>query len=130
MSPLQNWPGIQMLQPTTAPRAPPVMPQQSSPPVPAEADGPLNLSKPKGHGNNYGSRGMMNAYNGNGNRSPSQPAHVNSEPSRNAVPPGLVLPPTFMPFATFPLPSGKLITINKIINQNNIIVLNILMTKF
>ncbi|CAG7733119.1 unnamed protein product [Allacma fusca] len=103
MSPLQQWPGIQML-PTTAPRAPPVLPQQSSPPVPAEADGPLNLSKPKGNG--MSGRNMISSYNGNGNRSPPQPAHVSSDPSRSAVPPGLVLPPTFMPFATFPLPSG------------------------
>lgn len=106
MSTLQGWPGIQML-PTSAGRSGPGMPQQSSPQRdPTEADGPLNLSKPKGSSSN-GRSSMMNAYNGNGNRSPPQPAHISSDPSRNAVPPGLVLPPTFMPFATFPLPTGE-----------------------
>ena len=106
-----SWPGMQMVPSTTTPRAPPAAPQQVSPPVPAEADGPLNLTKPKGHsgGHSGSGRGSGN-YNRNGNNgsgSPSHSYHPNSEGGRNVVPPGLVLPPTFMPFATFPLPSSK-----------------------
>ncbi|ODN00035.1 Transcription factor Sox-6 [Orchesella cincta] len=102
LSPLQSWHGLPIM-PTSAPRAP-----QASPPAPPEADGPLNLSKPKGSQGSGGSSGrspVVTNLNGNGTRSPPCPSHASMDAARN-VPPGLVLPPTFMPFATFPLSSG------------------------
>lgn len=117
------------MMPTSAPRQAPYAPQLS-PPTPAEADGPLNLSKPKGSSGSRGSGGggvgrgcdvMMS----NGDRSPTLHQNQSSDSSsRNSVPPGLVLPSTFMPFATFPLPSGKLFgsyihTLNGDNNCNN-----------
>lgn len=108
LSPLQSWHGLPLM-PTSAPR-PPQAQQQASPPAPAEGDGPLNLSKPKGSGSSGGSSSgrspVMTSLNGNGTRSPPCPGQASLDPSRN-VPPGLVLPPTFMPFATFPMSSGK-----------------------
>ncbi|OXA52908.1 Transcription factor Sox-6 [Folsomia candida] len=107
----KTFPGMPMM-PTSAPRQAPYAPQLS-PPTPAEADGPLNLSKPKGSSGSRGSGGggvgrgcdvMMS----NGDRSPTLHQNQSSDSSsRNSVPPGLVLPSTFMPFATFPLPSGN-----------------------
>jgi hypothetical protein len=96
------------MMPTSVPRAPPSAPQLS-PPTPAEADGPLNLSKPKsGHRSGRGGGGNRGDDGGggvmtNGNRSPSLPQNQSTDSiSRNSVPPGLVLPSTFMPFANFP----------------------------
>jgi hypothetical protein len=89
-----------------------------SPPVPAESDGHLNLSKPKGHsgsgGGADGGRNMqqMAKMNGNG-RERSSPISQNQssggggDSAQNQVPPGLVLPSTFMPFASFPMSSGN-----------------------
>lgn len=111
--------------------------QEPSPPArssssSSEADGPLNLSKPKSQHGSRGSHHNTNSnYNGHSPRTPpTSGAHGRSTPNSsasdsskhqqqvaaaaaaaaaaNAVPPGLVLPPNFMPFATFPLPSGKL----------------------
>ncbi len=112
LSPLQSWHGLPLM-PTSAPRPPQAQQQQASPPAPAEGDGPLNLSKPKSShgsassgGSSSGRSPVMTSLNGNGTRSPPCPGQASMDTSRN-VPPGLVLPPTFMPFATFPMSSGK-----------------------
>jgi len=94
-------------------------PSQLSPPVPSDVDGPLNLSKPKGHQGGRNNN-MMSKMNGNDTRSPPMSQNNlgsgggDAGPGRGQqqiqqqVPPGLVLPSTFMPFATFPMSSGKL----------------------
>jgi len=107
MSPLQPWPGLQLLSPTPRPA---VAPQQPSPPAPPlEGDGPLNLTKPKGHSSGHKGSGF-NKHGGGGTGSPVGSFHhpTPEVAGRNMVPPGLVLPPNFMPFATFPLPQGKI----------------------
>lgn len=86
----------------TGPRGPPppqLSPSNSTltPNNSSEIDGPLNLSKPKG------GKGGGGLSNGSNNSSRSSPSNNSAN-----VPPGLVLPSTFMPFATFPLPSGKI----------------------
>lgn len=107
MSPLQSWPTLPPMM--TSGGKPPQMTLQQHNPLSQESvagEAPLNLTKPKGH-TPTGNRNSSFTKHENG--SPIQQAQSNPRDSpRNSVPPGLVLPPTFMPFTTFPLQSGEI----------------------
>ncbi|XP_049791277.1 transcription factor Sox-5-like isoform X2 [Schistocerca nitens] len=81
---------------------PPAPPSPPPPPAPADPDAPLNLSKPKGGGGAGGGGLSMGAGAG---ASDQQPVAATTP---KLLPPSLIVPRAFLPYAGLPPPLGPL----------------------
>ncbi|XP_047003390.1 transcription factor SOX-5-like [Schistocerca americana] len=83
---------------------PPAPPSPPPPPAPADPDAPLNLSKPKGGGGGGGGGGGLSMGAGAG-ASDQQPVAATTP---KLLPPSLIVPRAFLPYAGLPPPLGPL----------------------